>query len=1207
MTLLFGCLGGAADAAKQGSKRQPRRRTVAGSSLAALLPNCPYVLNAARPKPRAGSWWGAVRRRKGGPTSSGKLHHSSIAERRKLTSELRTAYHDRIVRAHAEYERLQTQERQDSMRGGIGDNPGGNVSQGSGVGDGVSGEVDLEGPAAVGSGPSVNAAATLGSDGNNTSGCVDAVLASVVQKHYKEVLKASSVLEESSRPGSLRRVVPFEISEGVKDHLTVIATALVSDCSFALRAAIAADSRIQTRCIRSRRQLEKAIIRKYQREMSEKRKDKLVLNEAATTLALSGLSSKAFCAVRSVLQKLGGRGMLFSEKTLRDARKELEELAIQDLDVYETPDGWFVSARAAVEMEILRLMQEVRVGKGAQTRPGDRVTGVGAGGHGWQDHFNVKITLDARRITRRISQTEVMLLIIPKEDGVDRCQKAVHVRTIGLWTGKDSKDNVQANMAIFFQEIESLEKNGVLFCPTEDKLLGIWNKHKDLDEAAREAKGLRKVTLTFWHGADMAAQCAVLGHGCAGHHYCGHCNAHREQRHIPYTLLKVQEAINFKKLAEDHDMWPSTLHAINAGTLAKGGLTEHGLQACTAAPDFVEEEMEEEVRTEAPQAPVFGSLRPPPRLARGARKPKKVCCKGPSIEALKTLTAWSNSHPATCYCKECMVLPGTVVRVIPRLGDDGWRESEWLRKHWPNHSQKRFSFCVLHCLMRVTEAMFLMITQRCLKNESVIGRLNQGLTDAGICKQFCKTADASGVHTYEKLTFEGHQALRLLAKQDGKMAVVRILEGMWPSGSCSDQEDGRDYVQRQQALWEQWSEVVSLMIERDPEKVAANRDGFARFGKECREFCHRYQAMYHQEHCRSFYLHTLLHHAGDFMRELEKNGMCLGMMANSGAERRHEYGRRAAKKALAGGCWRAKIQKLANMRNLFAYLTLKEILIWQHGSDLVSHERARRAACGDIDSTSLGQVESRRSVGSELDPDAFMKEIGLEDSSYLQKAAELHDEPAGEELLTELVYEGDDDCEWRLHEGVTRREDGVAMYCVEGDRILHQGRDEHWEVMSQESAAGSMDDDYEEERLTRLDDLAALRGDWLQEEDDSDDCDFNCDGDVCDDSDEVEGEDSCWYPAPRKQLPRKCAKSQEQQGASEATVKAAAAERSKSCNSQCSRNGPSPTLAQAEEVLEAEYLHMQTIPELTKMCRIRGLRFESRKPKKSELIAALLS
>jgi hypothetical protein len=108
-------------------------------------------------------------------------------------------------------------------------------------------------------------------------------------------------------------------------------------------------------------------------------------------------------------------------------------------------------------------------------------------------------------------------------------------------------------------------------------------------------------------------------------------------------------------------------------------------------------------------------------------------------------------------------------------------------------------------------------------------------------------------------------------------------------------------VIRQTALWEQWGKVAELMLERDPEKIVANNNGFERFGKECRQFCYLYQTMYHEQRCRSFYLHKLLHHAGDFMRELHAHGMCLGMMANSGAERRHEYGRRAAKTAMTGG------------------------------------------------------------------------------------------------------------------------------------------------------------------------------------------------------------------------------------------------------------------------------------------------------------------
>jgi hypothetical protein len=109
--------------------------------------------------------------------------------------------------------------------------------------------------------------------------------------------------------------------------------------------------------------------------------------------------------------------------------------------------------------------------------------------------------------------------------------------------------------------------------------------------------------------------------------------------------------------------------------------------------------------------------------------------------------------------------------------------------------------------------------------------------------------------------------------------------------------------------------------------------------------------------------------------------MCLGMMSNSRAERRHEYGRRVAKKALAGCCWKQKVPELADKENLFANLTLKEILIWQYGTDLVSHQYAERAASG------RGRG-SRSADGSDTDGWSCDADRRALDS------AELSDEPA---------------------------------------------------------------------------------------------------------------------------------------------------------------------------------------------------------------------
>jgi len=959
---------------------------------------------------------------------------------------------------------------------------------------------------------------------------VDGILSR--KRGRKKVLKASG--EEA-------------ISEKGRECLEAIGTALVDDMTFEIRKVVAKDPRIQARCIKPRGQLEKEIIRKYQKEMSEKRNDKLGVQQFITLTALSGLSTAAYEAVRAGLQKLGLRGALPSVKLLREAKKELEAICMEDLGVYGTPDGWFVSVRAAIENEILRHMQTVDGGKGTRKEAGGRVVGIEQEGHGWQNRFHVKIQLDARRITRRTSQTEVMVLLIPEgQEGVERCQKAVFQRTIGVWFGKDSRDNVQANMAQFFKEVECLQQEGVVFSPANGgTFLGVWNQavnvaKLDEDSPAWSEQKLRRVKLDFWQGADMAAQCAMLGHGCAGDHYCGHCNAHKSQRHIPYELRRMDEAVSFQQLAEVYDMFPSTLYTLNAGL--KGGQTEHGLRSCTADATFEEEE-EEEIGEEAVLAGgeasigSGGRLRESGKTVRGQPRRRKILstCKGPHVATLEALTGWKEGHALDCPCVKCQVPAGTVVRVIPRHNDKDWRRSDWLGQVWPSHNQRRFPFCALHCLMRVTEAMFMMITQRCLKNEHVIARLNSGLEQAGICKKFSKVPGASGLHTYEKLTFEGHQALKLLAKDDGgKLAVARILESMWPNkNGDADGEGGQQYVPRVVDLWEQWAKVVEIMKERDPAKLrmnrdASGRDGFARFGKECREFCRRYQAMYHEQHCRSFYLHTLMHHAGDFMRELEDNGMCLGMMSNSGVERRHEYGRRAAKKALAGGCWKAKVPELAGKENVFSFLTLKEILLWQHGTDLVSHERARRAVglAGDTDSVlSRTALNARPSCAEPLgsgntgDSESEKAEF-LECCAALEAEFEISDQPTCENMLEEVEFEGDLVGD-KLPAGVSRRKDGKLMYVAENDPALFKGRDDFWDVLEQESAAGSdeFEDEDDEEMARRLKDLEDLRGDWLPEVDHEEDNDF------CPFSENDSGDEVAWVEnAPMAQTRMKRAK-----------------------------------------------------------------------------------
>ncbi len=66
-------------------------------------------------------------------------------------------------------------------------------------------------------------------------------------------------------------------------------------------------------------------------------------------------------------------------------------------------------------------------------------------------------------------QTEVIIVFLPKgQKGVDRCQKAVHICTGAVWTGRDSKDNAVRNLRGIVAEAAELDKNGIAFSLAAD-------------------------------------------------------------------------------------------------------------------------------------------------------------------------------------------------------------------------------------------------------------------------------------------------------------------------------------------------------------------------------------------------------------------------------------------------------------------------------------------------------------------------------------------------------------------------------------------------------------------------------------------------------------------------------------------------------------------------------------------------------------------
>jgi uncharacterized membrane protein len=140
---------------------------------------------------------------------------------------------------------------------------------------------------------------------------------------------------------------------------------------------------------------------------------------------------------------------------------------------------------------------------------------------------------------------------------------------------------------------------------------------------------------------------------------------------------------------------------------------------------------------------------------------------------------------------------------------------------------------------------------------------------------------------------------------------------------------------------------------RDPE-----REDLKDFGQNCRDLGARWCVLMPKNRCGALYLHTLMMHGGAFMAHLLPLELTIGMLENSGAERRHQIGKVHFRKSLAGGG--KQYLGMASHENRTAFLTMRGVLIWQLGRDLLAQEIAKlaqlpqplkesnraRAACG---------------------------------------------------------------------------------------------------------------------------------------------------------------------------------------------------------------------------------------------------------------------
>ncbi len=157
------------------------------------------------------------------------------------------------------------------------------------------------------------------------------------------------------------------------------------------------EAQVKSAKIKSEAKMRKKILLEIKQEAKRTKQDPLHVLETAVRMSRTTGTMRNYCVLGALLNQTGpGGNTLPTAGRLAQAKREFMELAVQDLKLTATPDGYRISLKRAVEMEALRLMQMVSTSKNRESRlvnlnPDERFK------LNWQDHFDVKLTFDARR------------------------------------------------------------------------------------------------------------------------------------------------------------------------------------------------------------------------------------------------------------------------------------------------------------------------------------------------------------------------------------------------------------------------------------------------------------------------------------------------------------------------------------------------------------------------------------------------------------------------------------------------------------------------------------------------------------------------------------------------------------------------------------------------------------------------------------------
>ena len=204
-------------------------------------------------------------------------------------------------------------------------------------------------------------------------------------------------------------------------------------------------------------------------------------------------------------------------------------------------------------------------------------------------------------------------------------------------------------------------------------------------------------------------------------------------------------------------------------------------------------------------------------------------------------------------------------------------------------------------------------------------------------------------------------------------------------------EEEARFIELLCALWRLFHLVTKQMRCKDP-----GDSSLKDFGINCCNLGARWCMFLPRNRCSALYLHTIMMHGGAFMTYLLDRGLTIGMLENSGAERRHQIGKVMFRKALGGGG--NLLLSFSGLGNLTAYLTLRGLLIWSYGRDMLAYflaeEKQQEAAAKHTGKRLIGWDSIGASLGKEREL------VGQKSRAYPALAEVQYNDPKDRQLDT---------------------------------------------------------------------------------------------------------------------------------------------------------------------------------------------------------------